>query len=72
MGIDHRRSGRRCQWQLEDVPAAAALVRTVHDDCRGKNKLTLTDVLVGEVWICSGQSNMEWRVRREFSAASSD
>jgi sialate O-acetylesterase len=26
----------------------------------GKNKLTFTDVLVGEVWICSGQSNMEW------------
>ena len=25
----------------------------------GKNKLTFTDVLVGEVWICSGQSNMQ-------------
>jgi sialate O-acetylesterase len=30
----------------------------------GKNKLTLDDVLVGEVWICSGQSNMEWQVRQ--------
>ena len=26
---------------------------------RGKNTLTFTDVLVGEVWLCSGQSNME-------------
>lgn len=26
----------------------------------GKNKLTLSDVVVGEVWVASGQSNMEW------------
>lgn len=26
----------------------------------GKNKITLDDILIGEVWICSGQSNMEW------------
>ncbi len=28
----------------------------------GKNKITVADVLVGEVWLCSGQSNMEWIV----------
>ncbi len=26
----------------------------------GGNTLTFSNVLVGEVWICSGQSNMEW------------
>ncbi len=28
----------------------------------GKNTIKLVDVLVGEVWICSGQSNMQWTV----------
>lgn len=28
----------------------------------GKNSITLKNVLVGDVWICSGQSNMEWPV----------
>lgn len=27
---------------------------------QGSNKIVLSDVLIGEVWICSGQSNMEW------------
>ena len=27
---------------------------------KGKNTVTFDDVLVGEVWICSGQSNMQW------------
>ncbi|WP_165232963.1 sialate O-acetylesterase [Aquisphaera insulae] len=29
---------------------------------KGKNTVTLSDVLSGEVWICSGQSNMQWNV----------
>jgi len=28
----------------------------------GKNTITLTDILIGDVWVCSGQSNMEWPV----------
>ena len=28
----------------------------------GNNKLDYNDVYVGEVWICSGQSNMQWSV----------
>ncbi|WP_281299146.1 sialate O-acetylesterase [Flavobacterium limnophilum] len=28
----------------------------------GKNKIAIKDVLVGEVWICSGQSNMEFQM----------
>jgi len=29
-------------------------------DIKGYNEIKLTDVLIGEVWLCSGQSNMEW------------
>ena len=36
---------------------------------KGKNELTRTNVLVGEVWICSGQSNMEWRMSQSFEPA---
>src|SRR5262249_10717580 len=28
----------------------------------GTNTIQLKNVLVGEVWVCSGQSNMEWSV----------
>ena len=33
----------------------------------GKNSIELKDVLVGEVWICSGQSNMEWPLSRALN-----
>ncbi len=28
-----------------------------------------TDVLIGDVWLCSGQSNMEWTVRQAYNFA---
>ena len=30
---------------------------------KGYNTIVLEDVLIGEVWLCSGQSNMEWSAR---------
>ena len=32
-------------------------------------RVTLHDILVGEVWLASGQSNMEWPVGKSFNAA---
>jgi len=46
------------QWQvqLDPLPASTeARVLTV----RGRNAVAFSDVLVGEVWLCAGQSNME-------------
>ena len=32
----------------------------IFTDNRKENKIILKDILLGEVWLCSGQSNMEW------------
>jgi sialate O-acetylesterase len=34
----------------------------------GKNDITINNVLVGEVWIASGQSNMEWPLKASYQA----
>jgi len=34
----------------------------------GKNKIVINNVLIGEVWICSGQSNMAMTVGESFNA----
>jgi sialate O-acetylesterase len=34
----------------------------------GKNTVTFNDVLIGEVWVCSGQSNMQWSVNQSKDA----
>jgi len=31
---------------------------------KANNTITLEDVMVGEVWLCSGQSNMEWSLKK--------
>lgn len=47
-------------WSLSvDTGAAGGPFKLVIE---GKNRLAYENVLVGEVWVCSGQSNMEWRI----------
>ncbi|MEI8019266.1 MAG: sialate O-acetylesterase [Schlesneria sp.] len=43
---------------LDPVPVGGPYAFTV----KGKNEIKFSDVLVGEVWVCSGQSNMQWSV----------
>ena len=33
-----------------------------------KNTVTVKNILAGDVWLCSGQSNMEWRVKQARDA----
>ena len=46
--------------KLAKLKAGGTLTMTV----KGKNSITISDVLVGEVWLCSGQSNMAMTVNR--------
>ena len=46
--------------KLDAMPAGGPLTLTA----AGSNKVTVSDVLVGEVWLCSGQSNMAMTVSR--------
>lgn len=52
-------AGKDGRWAVKLEPLKAT-DKPIEFTVAGKNKIALTDVLVGEVWICSGQSNMEW------------
>jgi len=50
------------KWALKlDKLKAGAEPQTL--TLKGRNTVTIHDVLVGEVWLCSGQSNMEMQVK---------
>ncbi|MBI5760087.1 MAG: sialate O-acetylesterase [Planctomycetales bacterium] len=53
------------KWSVrfDKLKATAPQTLTV----RGTNSITIEDVLVGEVWLCSGQSNMAMTVNRALN-----
>lgn len=61
------KTGSNGKWSVQLDPLAAGGPHTlkVTDD---KTTLTYRDVLVGEVWLCSGQSNMEFRLKQSSTA----
>ncbi|NRA51863.1 MAG: 9-O-acetylesterase, partial [Phaeodactylibacter sp.] len=48
-------------WMLVDKPLNAGGPHVLEVK-NGKSILTIEDILIGDLWICSGQSNMEWPV----------
>lgn len=55
------------KWQvtLQPLKAGGPYTLTIRSD---KQKLQYQDVLAGEVWLCSGQSNMEFMLRAASTA----
>ena len=51
------------KWRVE-LPAMKATKTPLTLEVRGKNEIKHGNILIGEVWLCSGQSNMEWSVRQ--------
>jgi len=64
-----------CSWNGENVTAKAGddghwMTKIATPNAggphqitiQGNNRIPIRNVFSGEVWICSGQSNMEWRV----------
>ncbi len=58
-------AGADGKWQVTlDPLSTSAEGRTLQASTAGNDKLELNDVLVGEVWLCSGQSNMDFTVAK--------
>ncbi len=57
------KAGDAGKWSLQ-LPAQEANADPQTLTIEGGNEIELTNILVGEVWICSGQSNMEWPMTR--------
>lgn len=54
------------KWEIEfsPEPAGGPFQLTI----TAKNSITLSNILVGDVWVCSGQSNMEFRLKNSSGA----
>jgi len=57
------KAGADRRWRI-DLPPMKADGKAHTLTVKGNNTVTLNDVLLGEVWICSGQSNMEWPLNK--------
>lgn len=54
-------------WQVKLNTPTAGGPYTI--TVKGWNTLVIEDILIGEVWLCSGQSNMEWSARIGIDSA---
>ena len=61
-------AGRNGQWRVAFPAARAGLAGELR--VKGATReLVFADIMLGDVWFCSGQSNMEWTVQQSANAA---
>ena len=61
------KTGKDGQWAVKLKPLKAGGPYTLTVSTK-KQKLTFQDVMIGEVWLCSGQSNMAFTLRNAAEA----
>jgi len=60
------KADREGSWEIE-LPAMKA-GGPYEMSVSGKNTIALKDILIGDLWVCSGQSNMEWPLHQANNA----
>lgn len=62
----HTQADENGQWRIELNPldAGGPFILKI----RGENTILLTDIWIGEVWLCSGQSNMALPLKQDQAA----
>jgi sialate O-acetylesterase len=63
----HVKAGRDGKWLATFKPLPTGGTHEIKVSGK-KNEILLTDILVGDVWVCSGQSNMGMSVRGSLNA----
>ncbi|MEZ6191285.1 MAG: sialate O-acetylesterase [Phycisphaerales bacterium] len=56
------------RWHAELAPIPPGRAYTL-DIATPDQVVSLTDVLVGDVWLCSGQSNMQWTLEKSMNSS---
>lgn len=54
------KAGKKGSWNLDfsEMKAGGPYEMVVS----GENKILLSNILIGDIWLCGGQSNMQWRL----------
>lgn len=60
-------ASRDGRWKVEFPPLPAGGPHRLQVRFASGGTAEASDLLVGDVWLCSGQSNMEWPVRRSLN-----
>ncbi len=57
----HTKTNDESKWMLQLAPMKAG--GPYNMEISGTNKIVLHDILIGDVWLCAGQSNMEHQMK---------